>query len=96
MFLLLTLNNFHFFRVSIVDFKEVNASRGARSCVNIITQSLFSSSKDEQMLYLTSFKIAQIFQTSKISKYFTASSSSTDLHEKGSAFPPILPRLTIL
>ena len=36
---------------------------------------------------LTSFKIAQIFETSKFSKYLTASSSSTDLHEKGSAFP---------
>ena len=51
--LLLTLNNFHFFIVSIVDFKQVNACRGALSCVNIITQSLFSRSKDEQILYLT-------------------------------------------
>ena len=44
---------------------------------------------------LTSFKIAQIFETSKFSKYLTASSSSTDLHEKGSAFPAILPKLRI-
>ena len=31
----------------------------------------------------------------KFSKYLTASSSSTYLHEKGSAFPAILPKLTI-
>ena len=30
------------------------------------------------------------------SKYLTASLSSTDLHEKDSAFPAILPKLTIL
>ena len=51
--LLLTLNNFHFFSFSIVDFKLVNSFRGALSSVNIITQSLFSTSKDEQILYLT-------------------------------------------
>ena len=39
------------------------------------------------MLYLTSFKF---------SKYLTASSSSTYLYEKGSAFPAILPKLAIL
>ena len=50
MFLLLTLNKFS---VSIVDFKQVNVCREALSCVNIITQSLFSRSKDEQILYLT-------------------------------------------
>ena len=36
-------------------------SGGAPSGVNIITQSLFSKSEDEQMLYLTSFKIAADF-----------------------------------
>ena len=41
--LLLTLNNFHFFNVSIVDFKYVNACWGTLSCVNIITQSLYSN-----------------------------------------------------
>ena len=76
--------------------ETLNVCRGALSCANIITQSLFSRSRDEQILHLTSFKIAQIFKTSKFSKYLTASSSSTDLHKKGSAFPPILPKLTIL
>ena len=60
--LLLTLNNFHiFFSVSIVDFKYGNVCRGALSYVNIITQSLFLKFKDEQILYLASFKIAADF-----------------------------------
>ena len=33
---------------------------------------------------------------SRFSKYLTASSSSADLHEKGSASPAILPKLTLL
>ena len=45
---------------------------------------------------LTSFKIAADFLKSKFSEYLTVSSSLTDLHEKGSAFPVILPKLTIL
>ena len=44
---------FQFCSVSIVDFKLVNACQGALSCVNIITQSLFSRSNDEQIQYLT-------------------------------------------
>ena len=49
--------------------------------------------KDEQMLYLTSFK-EQNFSKAKFSKYLTLSSSSTYLHEKG--FPAILPKLKML
>ena len=44
---------FQFYSVSIVDFKLVNACQGALSCVNIITQSVFSRSNDEQIQYLT-------------------------------------------
>ena len=52
MSLLLTLNNFHiFFSVPIADFKWVNVCQGALSCVNIIPQSLYSKSKDEQILH---------------------------------------------
>ena len=43
---------FQFYSVSIVDFKLVNACQGALSCVNVITQSLFSRSNDEQIQYL--------------------------------------------
>ena len=56
--LLLTLN--------IVDFKQVNVCLGALSCVNIITLSLYSKSKDEQMLYLTSFKHLQLIFMKKV------------------------------
>ena len=38
----------------------------------------------------------QIFSIAKFSKYLTVSSSSAYLHEKGSAYPGILPKLTIL
>ena len=41
-------------------------------------------------------KYPQIFSMAKFSKYLTASSSSTYPHEKGPAFPAILPKLTIL
>ena len=61
--------------------------RGALSCVNIITQRPNSKFRDDQILYLTSFKF---------SKYLTTSSSLADLHEKGSAFPAILPKPTTL
>ena len=48
--LLLTLNNFTlYFSASIADFKY------------FITLSLYSKSKDEQMLYLTSLKTAADF-----------------------------------
>ena len=50
----------------------------------------YPKSKDEQMLYLTSFKL-QNFSKAKFSKYLTLNSCSTYLHEKG--FPAILPRL---
>ena len=43
---------FQFYSVSIVDFKLVNACQEALSCVNIITQSLFSRSNHEQIQYL--------------------------------------------
>ena len=73
MSLLLNLNNFHtFFSVFIVDFKQVNVYQGTLSCVNIyqgtlscvniVTLSLYSKSKDEQMLYLTSIKITADFR----------------------------------
>ena len=49
------------------------------------------------MLYLTLFKIAADFLSiAKFSEYLTTSSSSTYLHEKGFAFPAILPKLLIL
>ena len=55
----------------------------------------YSKSKDKQMLYLTTFKIAAYFFNSyKFSKYLTTSSYSTYLHEKG--FPAILPKLPML
>ena len=50
-----------------------------------------AKSKDQQMLYLNHSKQPQIFLIPKFSKYLTASSSSTYLHEKGSPFPAILP-----
>ena len=65
------------FSVSIAEFEQLNLSRGALSSINIITQS-----KDDQMLYLTSFKF---------SKYLTASLSSTYLHERGSALQSSCP-----
>ena len=43
----------------------------------------YSKSKDEQMLYLTSFKLAADILKAKFSKYLTASSYSTYLPEKG-------------
>ena len=43
---------FQFYSISIVDFKLVNACQEALSCVNIITQSLFSRSNHEQIQYL--------------------------------------------
>ena len=46
----------------------------------------YSKSKDEQMLYLTLFKIAANFFNDQIFKYLTAISPSADLHEKGSTF----------
>ena len=61
MSLLSTLNNFHaFFSVTIADYIS-NVFRGALSCVNIASQSLYSNSKDEKMLYLTLFKLAADF-----------------------------------
>ena len=39
-------------------------------------------------------KYPQIFSKAKFSKYLTASSYATCLHEKDSAFPAILPKLT--
>ena len=53
----------------------------------------YPKSKDEQMLYLTSFK-QQNFSKAKFSKYLTVSSCSTYLHEKG--FPAILAKLKLL
>ena len=51
----------------------------------------YPKSKDEQMLYLASFKMAACLLNSK---YLTTSPYSTYLHEKG--FPAILPKLTML
>ena len=39
----------------------INVCRGTLSCVNIISQGLYSKSKDDKILYLTSFKIAADF-----------------------------------
>ena len=50
----------------------------------------YPKSKDEQILYLASFKISQ----AKFSKYLTVSSYSTYLHEHG--FPAILGKLKVL
>ena len=50
-----------------------------------------AKSKDQQMLYLNHSKQPQIFLIAKFSKYLTASSSSTYLHEKVLLFQPFSP-----
>ena len=63
---------------------------------SFLCKDYYSKFKDEQMLYLTTFKIAAYCfnKFSKYSKYLNTSSYSTYLHEKG--FPAILPKLTML
>ena len=63
------------------------------SRISFLCKYYYPKSKDEQMLYLTSFKL-QNFSKAKFSKYLTLNSCSTYLHEKG--FPAILPRLKML
>ena len=63
------------------------------SRISFLCKYYYPKSKDEQMLYLTSFKL-QNFSKAKFSKYLTLNSCSTYFHEKG--FPAILPRLKML
>ena len=61
--------------------------------ISFLCKYYYPKSKDDQMLYLTSFK-QQNFSKTAFSKYLTLTSCSTYLHEKG--FPAILPRLKML
>ena len=67
---------FHtFFSVSIVDFEYLNVCQEALSRGKYH----YPKSKDQQMLYLTSFKLQQIFSIAKFSKFLTTSSLSLSM-----------------
>ena len=90
MFLFLTLNIFHIFFVAIVHYEQKKyLSEGF-----FLSKYYYPKYKDEQMLYLTSFKNSSRF--SSFLDIWLQVYIKLFFPEKGSVFPAILLKLKIL